>query len=695
MAVMALLTAHRALRTTALATSIPPATNVGLARRYASLAAIHQGVRRSENVRPQGRRPPTASSASSAALRQEFQDSLKGMTYAERQAARAEVADSAFKIRKGKKDITHDPTKARPLSRQARFYDEKLSFGKKSLVNQLQTGKLDPELVDRVVKRQSSPAPLRPRSTGWRDSKQPEDSFSSLEGMKRTTDRAPSHAPQNWDGSTSAVAPDASSDDSARRERPARGGSSGSGRRLERGSSRSGYTRSDRPSRPNRAEAPLSQEFSSSTERTERTERDPVRQAIKLEGTDLPSSWSSSAVEEGVERPARRQFSDRPARSERPPAPWEPRERKPWKAREKEAWEPQDSSGGSARERRFKIWQERQPVSIRYTTAASQFIYGRSVVTAALRSMRRKPYHLYIYGGSNRQNPDRDQGLEALATRRGVETSVLSDQDGLRMMDKMAEQRPHNGYVLETSPLQQPPLHSLGPLIEAGEEGGGSAYEVRLDYQSEEEKAINGESAVMPPLSATHKPLVVVLDQVLDPGNVGAIMRSVGFLGATALATTKHGSAKVSGVTLKAASGASESVPLYSIPNLPRFLAESRDNGWSVYAAVPHKPSGSGSSASSTQHRQLDVHDVEERDPLRHGPCVLLVGNEGEGLARHIVKSKADFEVAIPNLSADAACVDSLNVSVATALLCSSFLKGHAKAQFSIADLEREQTSLF
>lgn len=421
-----------------------------------------------------------------------------------------------------------------------------------------------------------------------------------------------------------------------------------------------------------------------------------MRQTIKLEGTDLPSSWGSSTTEEGVERPARRQFSDRPARSEKPPAPWESRERKPWKAREKEAWEPHDSSGRSARERRFKIWQERQPVSIRYTTAASQFIYGRSVVTAALRSMRRKPYHLYIYGGSNRQNPDRDQGLEALATRRGVEITVLSDQDGLRMMDKMAEQRPHNGYVLETSPLQQPPVQSLGPLIEAGEEGGGSAYEVRLDHQSEEEKAINGESAVMPPLSATHKPLVVVLDQVLDPGNVGAIMRSVGFLGATALATTKHGSAKVSGVTLKAASGASESVPLYSIPNLPRFLAESRDNGWSVYAAVPHKPSGSGSSASSTtQHRQLDVHDVEDRDPLRHGPCVLLVGNEGEGLARHIVKSKADFEVAIPNLSADAACVDSLNVSVATALLCSAFLKGHAKAQFSIADLEREQTSLF
>jgi 21S rRNA (GM2251-2'-O)-methyltransferase len=233
-------------------------------------------------------------------------------------------------------------------------------------------------------------------------------------------------------------------------------------------------------------------------------------------------------------------------------------------------------------------------------------------------------------------------------------------------MDKMSGSRPHNGFVLEASALPQPPLTGLGPLAE--DYATNPVYPVTLGHQSAEEAAIHVPPATSPAPSASHKTLVVILDQILDPGNLGAILRTVSFLGATAVGITRKGSATLTPVALKASAGASETLTLFSIPALPDFLNASRANGWAVYAAVAASP-------GVKQRRHMDLHDVEEADPLRKEPCVLLVGNEGEGLSRLTVK-KADYEVNIPNFSGGGSGVDSLNVSVAVGLLCSAFLRG-------------------
>ncbi|KAL2127066.1 hypothetical protein VTI74DRAFT_11384 [Chaetomium olivicolor] len=317
----------------------------------------------------------------------------------------------------------------------------------------------------------------------------------------------------------------------------------------------------------------------------------------------------------------------------------------------------------------------KEPVSITYTTAASQFLYGKAVVEAALRSSRRKLYNLYIYGGANRQNAADDALIQKLAKHKRVPVTILGE-DGLRMMDKMSSSRPHNGFVLEASPLPQPPLTALGPLPE--DYTINPRYAVTLGHQSAEEALVNGTPEFIPSPSPTHKPLVVVLDQVLDPGNLGAILRTVSFLGATAVGITRKGSATLTPVALKASAGASETLNLFSVTSLAEFLNASRANGWVTYAAVAVGPNG------PKQRRHMDLRDVEETDPLKRDPCILLIGNEGEGLSRLVVK-KADYEVNIPNLSGGTA-VDSLNVSVAAGLLCSAFLRGVMKERETIGE---------
>ena len=103
------------------------------------------------------------------------------------------------------------------------------------------------------------------------------------------------------------------------------------------------------------------------------------------------------------------------------------------------------------------------PLSIPYTTPASEFLYGTSVITAALQARTRKMYKLYIYEGENRQAVTRDDSIRKMARKAGVE--VLGVQgEWQRLMDKMSSGRPHNvGIpVRHASPASADNLASLG-----------------------------------------------------------------------------------------------------------------------------------------------------------------------------------------------------------------------------------------
>ena len=146
-------------------------------------------------------------------------------------------------------------------------------------------------------------------------------------------------------------------------------------------------------------------------------------------------------------------------------------------------------------------------------------------------------------------------------------------------------------------------------------------------------------------LAAVEKPLLAALDQVTDPRNLGAVIRSAEGAGATGVVVPAHGSAMVTAAVARASAGAVEHLPVAVVPNLARYLNEIKRGDLWIYAA----------SAEAEQ-------DMWQADLT--GGLTLVFGAEGKGV-RPLVRRACDATVSIP-LSGR---VESLNVSVAAALL--------------------------
>jgi 23S rRNA (guanosine2251-2'-O)-methyltransferase len=140
--------------------------------------------------------------------------------------------------------------------------------------------------------------------------------------------------------------------------------------------------------------------------------------------------------------------------------------------------------------------------------------------------------------------------------------------------------------------------------------------------------------------------LILALDGVEDPRNLGAILRSAYLLGATGVIIPEHRAAQVTAVAAKTSAGASELIPIAQVGNLVRALEELRELGvWRVA-----------------------VHATEQAQPIGKidgtMPLVLVLGAEGSGV-RPLVAKNCDFHAVIPMART---AVGSFNVSVAAAL---------------------------
>ncbi len=139
--------------------------------------------------------------------------------------------------------------------------------------------------------------------------------------------------------------------------------------------------------------------------------------------------------------------------------------------------------------------------------------------------------------------------------------------------------------------------------------------------------------------------LLVVLDGVEDPHNLGAILRTADAAGANGIVIPERRAAAVTGTVTKASAGASEHIPIAKVTNIARTVEELKEKDiWTV---------------------GLDERGTKTYDALDYNmDCAVVLGGEGKGL-HDLVKRKCDFLVSIPMLGK----VPSLNVSVAAAVV--------------------------
>ena len=139
--------------------------------------------------------------------------------------------------------------------------------------------------------------------------------------------------------------------------------------------------------------------------------------------------------------------------------------------------------------------------------------------------------------------------------------------------------------------------------------------------------------------------LVVALDEVQDPHNLGAVARSAEAAGADGLVITARRSVSVTPAVVKASAGATEHLPIARVANLAEWLAAAKDAGAWVYGAE---------AKAEAPYAQTDLT----------GKVVLVLGSEGKGL-RRLVAERCDALISIPVQGR----VASLNVSAAAAAL--------------------------
>ncbi|CUS08238.1 unnamed protein product, partial [Tuber aestivum] len=294
----------------------------------------------------------------------------------------------------------------------------------------------------------------------------------------------------------------------------------------------------------------------------------------------------------------------------------------------------------------------------------AEWIYGTSVVEAALRCRRREQlYKLYVYAGHNRTPAarERDREMKDLARTAGVE---IVDEEDIGKMDSMSNSRPHNGYILECLPIKRTPIIALKNVQE---DKNFFTLEMARHYFDGRPVVEHYYDKIRCRDPTRRYPFVLMLDEIigtstdpfihpptqLDPGNMGAILRSAYFLGVDAVTITARNCARLTPICLKASAGAAELFPIFEHARSERMITQSTENGWTVYAAIPPP-------TKNQARRDRYVHSSEVAEALREGPVVLLVGNEGDGL-RPLLKKLAKFCVSLGKGSGAGGLVDSLN----------------------------------
>ena len=228
----------------------------------------------------------------------------------------------------------------------------------------------------------------------------------------------------------------------------------------------------------------------------------------------------------------------------------------------------------------------------------AQYVYGKNVVIQMLKD-HKKIYELYVM-----ENSKNDEIIN-LAKKDSVRTIFISKKE----MDKMVLDR-HQGVIAKIDDYK---LYNLDELIDS----------------IEDDKL----------------PLLVMLDGLEDPHNLGAILRTCDAIGADGVIIMKNRSVTLSPTVAKVSVGAIDTVKVAQVTNLTTTIKDLKKRGYWVCGA--------------DNNQALDYRSVDYNVPL-----VIVIGSEGFGISR-LVKENLDYSVKLPMVGK----ISSLNASVATGVL--------------------------
>jgi 23S rRNA (guanosine2251-2'-O)-methyltransferase len=237
----------------------------------------------------------------------------------------------------------------------------------------------------------------------------------------------------------------------------------------------------------------------------------------------------------------------------------------------------------------------------------SQTIYGLHAVRVML---QRHPERVSAVRVAERRDDSRVREIDELARRRQIPVQHVD----VEILKQKLGEVSHQGVAADITPL---PPWSEDDLL----------------------------TAVQAAARLSQAPLILALDSVQDPHNLGACLRTADACGALAVIVPRDRAAHVTPVVRKVAVGAAETTPVVTVTNLVRTLKLLKDAGlWVV-----------GADAEGAKR----AHEVDLK-----GGVALVLGAEGAGL-RHLTRQSCDWMVRLPQLGA----VESLNVSVAAGML--------------------------
>jgi 23S rRNA (guanosine2251-2'-O)-methyltransferase len=251
-----------------------------------------------------------------------------------------------------------------------------------------------------------------------------------------------------------------------------------------------------------------------------------------------------------------------------------------------------------------------QDALARPAAALNAVIYGKNPVKEALRGGNRPVERLWVVAG--RPGEDLSAELRLEAQRNGIDLPPLRTALP-EELQTLAGSFEHQGVVAEVGPY---PYSDPDEILAA-------------------------------------RDLLIALDRVQDPHNLGAVIRTADAAGA-GVAIPRHRAAAVTPAVVKASAGATEHVPVAQVRNLADFLVQAKGRGFWIYGAAAGVPSS--------------YYTQDFR-----GPVVFVLGSEGEGLS-HRVAAACDVLVSLPLLGA----VESLNVSVTAGVLLFEVLRQRA-----------------